>query len=287
MHNNEHAPQESASLILRNEDGRPIRSIEDWLELAPPKKGIAHWQDGRSAKELAKAWFRGPKPSPPTELTRLLASHPATQHLVIHEAAAECRLRLDDFEGETRNADLWLRCSNEDELVVATIEGKADEEFGTKIGPYYDSKCGTRSNVPGRIDALCNAIFGHELSAEIRCLRYQLLHGAAATLISARDHGAIKAVFVIHEFHSARCRHAALMRNSADWGQFLRSLNAVPYLTETEEYLAQTDTVPFKMFGPIAVPGGGFVPSGLPLFLGYVRTNLTKPEAADFEKRVH
>ena len=30
-----------------------IRSVEDWFEYAPPKKGERHWKDGRSAKELA------------------------------------------------------------------------------------------------------------------------------------------------------------------------------------------------------------------------------------------
>jgi hypothetical protein len=280
---NEPHSEESVGLILRNEAGRAIRSVDEWLKLAPPKKGLAHWKDGRSAKELAKAWLREPTPSPPSELSRLFASHPATQGMVIREAVAERRLRLDDFDGETRNTDLWLRCGIEDEVVVATIEGKADESFGAKIGAYYDSKRGTSSNVPARIDALCNAVFGHELTTEIRSLRYQLLHGAAATLISAGDHGATKAVFIVHEFHSAGCKQSAVMRNSADWGQFLRSLRTVPYLTETEEYPAQTETAPFKMFGPVGVPGGEFVPFGISLFLGFVRTKLTEPGFQDFE----
>ena len=59
-------------LILRSQDGKPIRSVEDWFRFAPPKRGAEQWRDGRSAKELARAWFRCPEASPPAELNRLL-----------------------------------------------------------------------------------------------------------------------------------------------------------------------------------------------------------------------
>ena len=41
--------------IIKN--GHNIHSVDDWLRFAPPEKGESHWKDGRSAKELAKAWF--------------------------------------------------------------------------------------------------------------------------------------------------------------------------------------------------------------------------------------
>ena len=37
-------------------NGVTIRTIEDWEKLAPPKSKI-HWKDGRSAKEVARAWL--------------------------------------------------------------------------------------------------------------------------------------------------------------------------------------------------------------------------------------
>jgi len=55
-------------LLIQSSDGKPIRSIDDWFNLAPPKKGRKQWKDGRSAKELAKAWFRTGRAKVPEEL---------------------------------------------------------------------------------------------------------------------------------------------------------------------------------------------------------------------------
>ena len=81
-------------LILRSQDGKPIQSVDDWFRFAPPKRGAEQWRDGRSAKELARAWFRCPEASPPAELNRLLASHPALNGLVVEEAVPECSFDL-------------------------------------------------------------------------------------------------------------------------------------------------------------------------------------------------
>ncbi len=266
--------QQAADLILRSQGGKPIRSVDEWYEHAPPKKPELHWKDGRSAKELAKAWFQDVRPAPPVELRSLFASHPATKDVSVLEGVPECRLRLDNLKGEKRNADLWLWCNDPDGVAITTIEAKADESFGDEIGPYYDSKLGTRSSLPARIDALCNAVFGRGLTAEIRSLRYQLLHGVAATLISAKDHRAAKAIFVVHEFHSSRCREAAVLRNRTDWRRFLSALKLEPPGGQTTE----CDPALFRVVGPAAIPGGEFVPPGIPLFLGYVRTDLASPD---------
>ena len=34
-----------------------IESLSEWFDKCPPQKGIAHWKDGRSAKETAKLWL--------------------------------------------------------------------------------------------------------------------------------------------------------------------------------------------------------------------------------------
>jgi len=39
-------------------DGREIRTVDQWFELAPPKAGRKHWVAGRSALECARAWSR-------------------------------------------------------------------------------------------------------------------------------------------------------------------------------------------------------------------------------------
>jgi hypothetical protein len=56
-------------------DNRRITSVHDWLEVAPPKGGVAHWVPGRSARELAEAWCGPDGPVVPPEIARLLQSH--------------------------------------------------------------------------------------------------------------------------------------------------------------------------------------------------------------------
>src|SRR2546421_166990 len=60
--------------------GGRIATLDEWLEKAPPKRGEAQWRDGRSAKELARAWLaaRGTGDVPP-EVRALLDSRPETQ----------------------------------------------------------------------------------------------------------------------------------------------------------------------------------------------------------------
>lgn len=259
-------------MILRSQDGNLIRSVDDWFRFAPPKRGAEQWRDGRSAKELARAWFRCPEASPPAELNQVFASHPALSGLVIEEAVPECQLRLDDYKGERRNADLWLRCTHGRDTVIATVEAKADEAFGEVIGPYYDSRIRVRSNAPARIEALCGAVFGSRLTDAVRSLRYQLLHAVAATVISAGEHNATGAIFIVHGFESQNCRPDALARNRADWSAFVSMLIGREGGTGDSNH--QGGDTPVSVVGPVYLPGGGYVRPGIPLFLGYCRTHL-------------
>jgi hypothetical protein len=43
-----------------------------------PSRGGKQWKDRRSAKELAKAWFRTREPKVPEEFELLFKSHPST-----------------------------------------------------------------------------------------------------------------------------------------------------------------------------------------------------------------
>lgn len=259
-------------MILRSQDGNLIRSVDDWFRFAPPKRGAEQWRDGRSAKELARAWFRCPEASPPAELNQVFEAHRALSGLVIEEVVPECQLRLDDYRGERRNADLWLRCTRGRDTVIVTVEAKADEAFGELIGPYYDSRIGVKSNAPARIEALCRAVFGSCLTEAVRSLRYQLLHAVAATIISAGEHDATGAIFVVHGFESGSCRPDALARNLADWRAFIGKLIAPE--GGANDYYHQAGDVPLGLVGPVYLPGGGYVRPGIPLFLGYCRSHL-------------
>jgi hypothetical protein len=143
--------------------------------------GAVHWKDGRSAKELARSWFRKEFVSPPEEM-RALLEQTFRAEIAFDEATPECIIELDDFVGEHRNCDLRRLCNVGARRMVINVEAKADESFGDVIGEYYDRKAGSGSNVPTRIRQISMALFGREPDEAIRKLRYQLMHAAAATL---------------------------------------------------------------------------------------------------------
>lgn len=184
--------------------------------------------------------------------------------ITLDEARPECVIELDDFAGEHRNCDLVVLCSADAKRIVINIEAKADEPFGDLIGEYFDRMNVSASNVPSRIRQLSLALFGREPDQAIRSLRYQLLYAAAATLIEAQASGADVALLLIHEFRSESLNGRRLRQNAVDWQNFVHSF-------------AEVSTAPCgdnQILGPIAVPGGGRVPRGLPLYLGKLATDL-------------
>jgi hypothetical protein len=217
--------------------------------------GSKQWKDGRSAKELAKAFCAGDVPAVPTELRDLLASSDQLGNLQLVQAWPEHKIQLDSFFGETRNADLAAVGTGKTGIVAVTIEAKADESFGPTIAEEFRA-ASARSNVPHRITSLSKSVFGRQPS-EVDDLRYQLLHGIAATLIFAQEQNAIAAVFIVFEFNGPSCSDHNLARNSADLDAFVLTLS--PF--ESPIRVGQ-------IAGPFLVPGDQRVPRNIPLFIG-------------------
>ncbi|MBE0657040.1 MAG: hypothetical protein IH602_05075 [Bryobacteraceae bacterium] len=170
---NAHSDSEQAipaALTLTDKEGHPIRTLEDWYALAPPKQPVLHWKDGRSAKECAKAWLRSGVPGVPTEILTLLNTHPLTQDFVGRHTIPEAIIRLDEMRGEHHNADMLLVGEAQGRKVVVTVEAKLDEEFGPVMGEYYDAHPRPTSRVQDRIDGLVSAMFGRWLDEEVRAL---------------------------------------------------------------------------------------------------------------------
>lgn len=247
-------------LIIKAE--KEITSVEAWYRLAPPRGGERQWVDGHSAKELAKAWFPTPGSAQvPGELEQLLSGNEDTCGSVIIVGWPEETIKLADFRGNTRNADLVLLAERQDERVLLTIEAKARESFSDRIGKKLDT-APEKSNIPERIDNLCLALFGDTPSDKpgLRDLRYQLLHAVAATLIVAKAHQAKRAVFVVHEFVPREAVARGRRGNHNDLVAFVgvlsqgrvNSLNAG------------------SLVGPFDVPGYQTVPSGIPLYVGKI-----------------
>jgi hypothetical protein len=253
-----------------HKSGHEIQSIEDWFSYAPPKKGKLQWKDKRSAKELARSWFRKGFANPPEEM-RILLERFFGKGIEFDEAKPECIIELDDFAGEHRNCDLVVLCNVDVKRMVINVEAKADEPFSDLIGKYYDQTAAphtdgqaSQSNVPARIRELSKALFGRVPDEAIRRLRYQLLHAAAATLIEAKSNEAELGLFLVHEFHSASSNRRS--QNAADWQNFVHTFHELATARIEEN----------QILGPVSVPGGGRVPHSVALYFGKMATDLNQ-----------
>jgi hypothetical protein len=244
-----------SALAILSSGGQQICCVEDWFRLAPPKMGSRQWKDGRSAKELAKAFCAPGVPTVPAELLDLFASSDQLGAVQLTQAWPEHKIRLDSYFGETRNADLAAVGTGNEGAVAVTIEAKADEPFGPTIAQALAVASPT-SKLPARMAALAKSVLGR-LPCEISNLRYQLLHGIAGTLIFAKEHKATAAVFVVLEFDGPSCSPQKLTDNAADLDAFVLALSP-----------AATPIRAGQIVGPFFVPGGGRVPANLPLFVG-------------------
>lgn len=244
-----------------------IRSVEGWLQNAPPKKGEIHWQDRRSAKELAKRWFpQEGDPQVPAELINLLNSHPDLKGTIISEGIPEHKVQLDNFRGETRNTDLVLIGEKEGRTASISIEAKADEPFDQTIDEKINAVKNIRSKIPQRIDILCQSLFGKTFKEfpDLGGLRYQLLTGVAGAIIEAGVRNAHVAVFVVHVFLSSAVDRSKVKENSRDFERFIQLLSNRPELVAED----------VELIGPIFVNGGDFVPLNIPLYVGKISTEL-------------
>lgn len=139
---------------------RKEKPITDWRNWTRPKKEDGHWRAGRSAMELARAWFTSPVPVMPQEIDALLESHPLTRNIVVTRGWPE-RVTALPYPGEGRNHDLVLLGEADGKPVLLAVEAKVDETMGPSIGKYWrKSKSTLRSGAWRRIDALLDSVFG-------------------------------------------------------------------------------------------------------------------------------
>lgn len=248
---------------LTDPEGKPIDKWDAW---ARPKSDY-HWKRGRSAMELARAWFRTPKSCCPEEITALLESNPATRGLTFKRGRPEHVTVLPE-RGEGRNHDLWLLGATAQSKMTVCIEAKADEPFGERLGKQIQTarKRQPNTRVAERARALLRILFGKECNPEgapWRELRYQLITAAAGTLIQAQVDGSAAGVLVIHEFHSNHTGPEHLAANQADLEAFVALLHP-----------GTTEIVAGQLLGPIQVPASTLIPGGMPLYLGKAVTDL-------------
>jgi hypothetical protein len=244
---------------LLNSAGKAITSVERWFDLAPPKRGAKHWKDGRSAKELAKAWFRHGSPAVPEEVVQLFRGNEVTRDLMIEVASVEKITPIDDCRGDHRNHDMILIGRTGGQRVLVGVEAKADEAFSDRAGDYLRRrlrKCPS-TGVSKRLRELARALFGRDLDDEIGQLRYQLLTALAGILIEAKIQQAAMAILLVHEFVTPCTQDRRIADNTADLDGFVRALG-------------YQGIKPGQIIGPFSVPGGKFVPGNILICIGKV-----------------
>lgn len=258
-------------LRAKSKDGPVIRSVQDWRQLAPPKRPLIQWQDFHSAKELAQAWLRDGSPAMPSEYATLLDGQAMTRRFKPECAIAEAEIRIDEFHGP-RNSDMVVLGTTDRHPIVLAVEAKADEEFAGTIAEEMQGLPAT-SNKPERMARLVAAVLNRPFDASVNSLRYQLLHSLAATAIKARDHEAKLGVLLIHEFISLKLDFDKVVANAADLKNFVRMVPG----------WEQQTVVTGKLLPPVSLRGNKDVPSDQLITIGKVRT-LVPNDAVERER---
>jgi hypothetical protein len=254
-------------------DGGSITSVEEWRERGAPAGRDLHWVDGRSAKELAKAWCASGAVAVPADLSALFASHPTLTGLELREGFAELKTDLRGEQRGPRNHDLLLVAEADVGRVVIGIEAKADESFDRTLAERWVTAQATvargeATNWPARLERLARALLGVEavssagdFNEEVADVPYQLVSALAGTLIEAEEREAVLAVLVVHVFATERTRPEVVEANKKVFARFVERVAHVPL----------DDVADGRLYGPFTVPGGGAIPS-IPALIGIVTT---------------
>lgn len=211
-------------LMLPN--NTPMHKWEDWVR---PKRDY-QWKPGRSAMELAQAWFRDGHVGVPEELAELLSNHQRLSGLDFIVGFPELVTPLPE-KGEGRNHDLSLLCQAPFGNVTVCVEAKADEPFGNHTVAQYWSLAmkrrekGKATKAPERIQKLLSFVGEKEddpTKSPWAKVRYQLLTAICGTAIQAQRDSSSLGVLVVHEFQTDSTKKDNLDRNMKDYQTFLR-----------------------------------------------------------------
>ncbi len=255
-------------------DGTPICSLEDWLRLAPPKDGAKQWVDGRSAKEVARAWLASDMRAP-AEVEAALRLHSDFADLVVERVEPEVHLAFDQRRGP-RNADLLVWARDRTGRVAVTVEAKADEEFDNRVTDVFDAGLERRIASPhsegvARLIDLAESILPLRVPGTVTAgrVRYQLLTGVAGTLAHAAAVKADRAILLVHVFRSAKTSERKLAENTKDLDEFVARLSSSKVAGLSANSLV----------GPFHVPGKPLFSKRVALYIGKALRTIGTPSA--------
>lgn len=280
------------SVQIQSHAGVPIHSFDDWERYAlPAARRDIHWEQDRSAYELGRIWTAGGEPAVPLQLAQLLECHQGTKGIVILSGITEWETPLPFGSRGPRCHDLALLGRQDGSAVTICIEAKADEPFGGTVTRELsnarkraETRKGGHTRFPERLDWLTRSLLGVQafkddqlqvLAADVANLPYQLLPAIAGTLLEGEHQKASKAVFVVHEFRTAKTVDAKLDANADVLNGFLRLFLSSNGASIEEDFSFENGHI----LGPILVTqhpvsGADKIPCDIPLFVGKIRTDL-------------
>lgn len=233
-----------------------ILSVDQWEANFPPKNKD-HWVEGRSAYETAKLWIN----KVPDSFEKLFG-----KDLISIDVYPEHITELDDFRGNQRNHDLYIKAinSNKEEICIC-IESKVDEPFGPTIKSKLKNAKPT-SNIKDRINQLLQKCFGTEISDDYNHLQYQLLTGLGGTIIECENKKVKKGYFIVQTIITPEINQNKKENNKRKFEEFIRKLlkdNNNPALLKDDQHLDSN-----QIIGPIKL-----IESDIELYIGYTEEN--------------
>lgn len=244
--------------------GRNITTLAEWEIHAGPKR-TDQWVDGRSAKEVARAWLQDGSHKLPFEVAQALTEHSLFGPVESWTAEPEARLPFDNFSGEPRNSDLVVHAKDSHGPYLIAVEAKADEPFGETIAEALASALerllvNERSKGVIRIQQLAQALIGARVEGDPAVL----LTACAGAICEAERRGYSRALLLIQEFVTKKTdddRHAA---NSVALGTFVKRLS----------HGATAEIRSGSIYGPFSVPGTPLFEGTAELFIGKVTRDI-------------
>ena len=205
---------------ITGEKGEIIKNLDEWEEKGHPQKE-EHWADDHSAKEFAR-FILGIKNGKCEKIKNESAFEEAigectncTEFDFYAEYQTELIVGKYDYgkRGPRHHDGLMIG----DDIVIG-IEAKATESLDSYLGdkPIYDE-------IPSHIKRYHNMtkmITGRD-ALECENLRYQLLSGAAGTIIEASKQKKEKALFLIITLKTPLVKDPMIARNERDINKFL------------------------------------------------------------------
>ena len=194
-----------------------IATLEKWFELCPPEKGEEQWKDLHSAKEMAKFWLNKNNTNDFLNFIRKVIPN-FTYEYIIPELASP----FDNFRSP-RKHDLCITEKNT--RAIVTIEGKANESFGTgEFGNCLIEAIKTKyENINSNaFDRMINLYlnFFHS-NGSILPIMYQLLYWFAGSILDAIGEDTENIIMVLQEFTSSNTDSKKQIKNHEDFCRFI------------------------------------------------------------------